>query len=88
MFGFIRLGALGFLVLSVVYLLAAFYMRMATRARLEREWDAGGQSGTRDAYVEEGMQAYYRSTRRKLLVGIYVVPFLIVVTMVYVTNFM
>ncbi len=88
MFGFLRVGALGFLLLSVVYLLAAFYMRMATRARLEREWDAGGQPGTRDAYVEEGMQVYYRSTRRKLLVGIYVVPFLIVVTMVYVTNFM
>lgn len=88
MFGFIRLGALAFLILSLVYLLAAFYMRMATRARLERDWDEQGQPGTRDAFVEDGMKVYYRSTRRKLLVGIYVVPFLIVVTMVYVTNFM
>ena len=44
--------------------------------------------GDRETYVSEGMKDYESSLRRKLILGVYIVPLLIVATIIYVTNFM
>lgn len=87
MFVLARIFFIGFIVLSVVYLSLSLYARALRRDRLEAEWDAAQGPGERDAFVAEGMADYQGSLRRKLLLGVYIVPFLLVCLIVYLTNY-
>ena len=63
MIGLVRAAVLGFLALSVVYVLVSIYSRSVRRERLEKSWDSDpareGQARTeRDAYIEAGMAEY------------------------------
>ena len=55
--------------------------------RLEQDWEAAGRPGNRDLYVREGLERQQLATRRKLLLGVYVVPILLVTAIVYLTNY-
>jgi len=85
--GFVRLVLFGLLGLSVIYLSLSVYSRSVRRERLEKEYDAAPVDGvTRDTYVEQGITAYNNGLRPKLLLLVYVVPILLVGTVVYITN--
>ncbi|WP_420861142.1 hypothetical protein [Algirhabdus cladophorae] len=83
-----RLYFFGFLVLIVIYICLSLYSRSARREKLEREWDEDIRDGDREAFVRAGLDDYDGSLRRKLILGVFVVPILAVVTLIYVTNFM
>lgn len=90
---FLRLIVFGFLALSVVYLAVSFYSRSVRREKLEGRADeriAEGrlEESARDAFIEDGMRDYEHSLRKKLILGVYVVPVIVVIILVYVTNFM
>ena len=91
MAGLARLIVFGFVGLTVFYLLISIYSRSLRREKLEKRWDAdppdGAGEAERDAYIEEGMRAYEHSLRRKLIVLVYVVPVIVVVVLIYLTNF-
>ncbi|MEL7093771.1 MAG: hypothetical protein AAFN94_18805, partial [Pseudomonadota bacterium] len=70
----LRLLIVTFVVLSVIYLALSLYSRAKARDRLEAEWDEGGVNMPREAYVREGLRDYDTSLRRKLILGVYVVP--------------
>jgi hypothetical protein len=72
--GWLRLLALSFVVLTVVYVLVSIYSRSVRRERLEETYDAGGVEGDRDAYIAAGMEAYRHGLRRKLIWLVYVIP--------------
>ena len=82
-----RLLIFGFLALSVVYICLSLYSRAVRRAKLETWWEEEGRPGERDAYIEEGLKEYDGSLRRKLILGVYVVPMVLIVLIVYLTNF-
>lgn len=88
--GFIKLVVFGFIGLSVIYLSVSLYSRSVRKERLEDEFDAdnpdGGAAGARDAFVSEGMQAYNASIRPKLIGLVYVVPTVVIGTIVYMIN--
>lgn len=88
--GLIRLIVLGFIGLSVVYFAISIFSRSIRRERLEKEWDAnppeGGDLAARDTYIEDGMTEYEGGFRKKLIVLVYVIPPLIVVGILYLTN--
>ncbi|MCA8867860.1 MAG: hypothetical protein KDA67_04360 [Rhodobacteraceae bacterium] len=84
----IRLFVIAFVVLSVIYVYLSIRQRWQARNELEAEFDAGGVEGDRDTYIEEGMREYQSSLRRKLILGVYVVPLLVVATLIYVMNYM
>lgn len=88
MIGAIRLFALAFVVLTVVYVFLSIRQRWRAKRELETEFDTGDVNGDRDTYIEEGMREYEGSLRRKLILGVYFVPLTIVAVMIYVTNFM
>lgn len=88
MIGAIRLFAMAFVLLTVVYVYLSIRQRWRTRRRLEEEFDQGGVEGDRDTYIKQGLRDYQGSLRRKLILGVYIVPLLIVTTLIYVTNFM
>jgi len=88
MIGAIRLFAIAFAILTLVYFWLSIRQRWRARNRLEEEFDRGDGDGDRDTYIRDGMREYEGSLRRKLILAVYIVPLLIVTTLIYVTNFM
>jgi hypothetical protein len=65
-------------VLTVIYIGLGTYMRWDRRKRLESEHASGaGGALTREDYVAKGMADYDRSWERKLLLGVFALPFLV-----------
>lgn len=86
--GLIRLVLFGFIILTVIYVVLSFTARRAERRRLEQEWELEGLPGDKESHVRAGLAAYDGSLRRKLILGVYVVPLVVVGTIVYVVNYM
>jgi len=88
--GFVRLVLFGFIAMSVVYLSISVYSRSVRREKLENAWAEENARSTdiaaRDAYVEAGIKAYNKSFRPKLIGLVYIVPTVIVMAIVYITN--
>lgn len=87
MFGFLRLAVIGLIVLTVIYVSLSLYSRSVRREKLEAEWDESGRDGDRDAFIEEGLREYDGSLRRKLILGVYIIPITLVAALIYFTNF-
>ncbi len=90
MIAFAQFIVFGVLVLTGVYFLVSIYSRSVERERLEKEWDAdhpdGGSEAGRDAYIEQGMDDYAHSLRRKLIWLVYIVPAVAVAALFYAMN--
>ena len=86
MFAMFRLVIIGFIALTIIYLCLSFYSRMVRRRKLAAEWEEARQ-GDRDTFIEQGLEEYDGSLRRKLIFGVYVVPTVLVALIVYLTNF-
>ena len=87
---FVRLIVFGLIGLTVLYWMIAIYSRSVRRERLEKEFEAQNPGNidqdARDTYVEAGMTAYNNSLRPKLIGLVYVVPTVVIFTMVYLMN--
>lgn len=87
MFALARLLGMGFVVLTIVYICLSFYSRAVRRGKLEAEWDENRGPGNRESFVETGLRDYDGSLRRKLILGVYVIPTVAVGLLIYFTNF-
>jgi hypothetical protein len=74
--------------LTIIYLILSVWSRSVRRERLEEEWDSKIRAGDRDAFIDDGLRDYDRSLRRKLILGVYVIPVLFVLGMIYVMNYL
>ncbi len=87
---FIKLVIFGFIGLSIIYLSVSLFARSVYKERLENEFDAehadGAEPGARDAFVSEGMIAYGKSVRPKLVGLVYIVPTVVVGAIIYTIN--
>ncbi|MBN2906584.1 MAG: hypothetical protein JXJ18_07745 [Rhodobacteraceae bacterium] len=88
MIALLRFAGVGFVVLSVIYLGVSLYSRAVRRGKLEREWDEEIRQGDREGFIREGLAEYDHSLRRKLILGVYVVPAIVIGTIIYVINYM
>ncbi|GAA6180402.1 hypothetical protein NBRC116594_18400 [Shimia sp. NS0008-38b] len=86
--GLVRLVVIGFIVLTVIYFCLSLYSRAVRRAKLKAQWDDEGMTGDQDAFVTHGLEEYDNSLRRKLILGVYIVPVCFVAILIYVINFM
>jgi hypothetical protein len=81
----------GFVVLSIAYVLVSIYERSLKRQSLEADFDTEMTNGaaveSREAFVASGLADYEGSLRRRLLVLIYIIPMIAVVVTAYVVNF-
>lgn len=82
-----RLIVIGGVFLTLIYVALSMYSRSVRRDRLRREWEDTGRPGEPDAFVEEGLRDYDVSLRRKLILGVYVIPVTVVSVIIYLTNF-
>ena len=87
MFALARLAVVGLVVLTIVYVCLSLYSRAKRRDKLEAQWDNEGMSGDRDAFIDQGLQDYDGSLRRKLIWGVYIIPVTIVIALIYFMNF-
>lgn len=84
---FIKLVVFGFVGLGIIYLSVSVYSRSVRREKLEDAYDENPVAGiTREDYVNQGVEAYNKSFRPKLIGLVFVVPPLIVATIVYLIN--
>lgn len=84
---FIKLIAIAFVGLTVVYLSLFAFFASLRRERLEKRYDADPPAGTtRDAFIADGMASYRRSLRPRLLLLVYIVPVAVWAGIVYVIN--
>ena len=84
----LRLLFILMIVLTIIYVGLSFYSRQVRRGKLEAHWDKKGLTGDRDAFIRRGLEKYDSSFRRKLILGVYIVPLGVIALLVYVTNFM
>ena len=85
----LRLMFMLLIVLTVVYVGVSIYSRRVRRAKLAARWDQKDiLTVDRDMFIERGLKKYDHSFRRKLILGIYIIPFTVIAMLVYVTNFM
>ena len=87
---FVRLVVFGFIALSIVYVLVSLYSRSVRREKLEKEWAErypdGGDPEARAAFLDDGMAAYHSSLRKRLILLIYILPPIVVGTIMYLVN--
>ncbi|MEP3346850.1 MAG: hypothetical protein ABJN34_09445 [Litoreibacter sp.] len=86
-FAVLRLSIIAFIVMLIVYFILSAWSRSVRRGKLSEEWNDGEHTGDRDAFIEQGLQEYDGSLRRKLILGVFVVPYLVIGVLVYVVNF-
>ncbi|MCP3968852.1 MAG: hypothetical protein GY717_00745 [Rhodobacteraceae bacterium] len=85
----VRLVVFGAIGLTVVYLAVAWFVRSTRRERLEKQWDAANPAGdaeARRAEVEKGVDEYRGGLVYRSLLLIYIVPAVLVVANIVVTN--
>ncbi|WP_170336626.1 hypothetical protein [Ruegeria arenilitoris] len=75
------------IILTVIYFGLSIYSRLVRRRKLIAHWERKGMTGDRDAFVARGLKKYDNSFRRKLLLGVYVVPLGAIALLIYITNF-
>ncbi|WP_116133085.1 hypothetical protein [Tropicimonas sp. IMCC34043] len=76
-----------FVAMTGVYIGLSIHSRRLRRDKLEREWDEEIRHGDRARFIDEGMEAYHHSLRRKLILGVYVIPFVLIGGIIYLTNY-
>lgn len=87
MFGLLQFLLVAFVLLSAVYVVVSIWSRRTRRAKLIAAWHEDGRPGTQEDYVDTGLEDYDSSFRRKLILLVYIVPALVVITILYLTNF-
>ncbi|MGJ8618501.1 MAG: hypothetical protein ACSHWS_16785 [Sulfitobacter sp.] len=87
MFALARLVVIGFVVLTVIYVCLSLYSRAVRRGKLRKKWQDGPQKVDRETFVQRGLEKYDGSIRRKLILGVYIVPVVLVTLIIYLTNF-
>ena len=91
MLGFLRLMLFWSVASAAINWLLLIYSRSLRREALEKEWDAAHpletDSAAREAFIAEGMVAYEHSLKRKLLIGVVVLPFLAIALLLYLVNY-
>ncbi len=75
--------------LTVIYIAVSIYSRLRRRRKLAQRWDSKDVlTVDRETFIRRGLERYDRSFRRKLILGVYIVPLTVIAIIVYVTNFM
>lgn len=91
MAGWVRLGFIIYVGLTIIYFLTSIYSRSVRREKLEKEWDSdptrqGLSPEERRAFIEAGLKAYDKGLKRKLLWLIYILPTIGFVAVIYFVN--
>lgn len=88
----LRLGVVVLVIEVLFYVMLTIYFRSLHREHLEEEWDAAhpgraGNTPERRAQVEAGMLQYRKSLRARLVALVLVLPFVVIMGIIYAVNY-
>ncbi len=83
----IRLLFFAFIALTIIYVSVSLYSRSMRKEKLGRQWDEDIRDGDRAAYIAAGLKEYDTSLRRRLILGVYIVPVAVVGLIIYLVNY-
>lgn len=89
--GWLRLAFVMYVALTIIYFFTSLYSRSVRREKLEKEWDAdpareGAPAAERSVFIEDGMKAYDKGLKKRLLWLIYVLPTVGFLVTIYFVN--
>lgn len=89
--GWLRLAFFMYVGLTVIYFVTGIYSRSVRREKLEKEWDTDPAKedvpvAERAAFIDNGMQAYDRGLKKRLLWLIYILPTIGFLATIYFIN--
>lgn len=87
MFGFLRLLVLLLVIQTIAYVGLSLYSRSVRREKLETRWAERALRMDKETFVQRGLKRYDNSFRRKLILGVYIVPWVLISVLIYVVNF-
>jgi len=87
MIALLRLMVPLLLVLTLIYIGLSLYSRHRRREKLITRWNGNRLTGDRETFIRRGLAKYDHSLRRKLILGVYVIPLGLIAIIVYYTNF-
>ena len=82
----IRNAVLLLIVLTITYAIVSYNLRQKHRDKLTDEYDTSGTSDDKNEFVAKGMMNYRRSYRPKLILGIFLLPILVLIVLLYLAH--
>lgn len=86
MIGIISKAVVIFLILSVIYAVLSVVSRIQARDRLRAEYDEAERAISKDDFVADGLDDHNKKTRRKLMLRVYIVPFIIALVLIWLAH--
>lgn len=83
----LRLFALLFVVLTLIYLVLSFLLRQTAQREARETWEVLDTRIDWETYLERQMKSYHRAMRRRLIFGVYILPTAFLAAIVYFVNF-
>ncbi|MGR3614497.1 MAG: hypothetical protein ACU0BB_00460 [Paracoccaceae bacterium] len=83
-----RLLIILFVIQTIAYAGLSLYSRAVRRGKLRAKWEEKGLTMEQEVFVERGLKRYDNSFRRKLILGVYIIPWVAIAALIYVVNFM
>lgn len=89
MFALFRLLLVLLVIQTIAYFALSLYSRSVRKGKLEAHWDKkDAMQGDKQTFIDRGLKRYDNSFRRKLILGVYIVPWVAIVVLIYIRNFM
>lgn len=91
MIGLLRNIVIVMLLLTLVYVILSAYARWKHRRLLSNEYetlsDVMKRAEARDEYIARGMKSYARSYRPKLFLGVFIIPSVIMIGLIWLAQY-
>lgn len=87
MVGWIRNIIIIFAILSAVYAVLTVTANVRQRQKLHSDYHGNPDIETKSDYVERGLREYNRSIKPKMILLVYLIPFIILVTLIWLAQY-
>ncbi|WP_424988586.1 hypothetical protein [Microbulbifer sp. S227A] len=87
MLGLLRLVLILLIVQTIAYFALSLYSRNVRRRKLRDRWAEKALPVDQETFVQRGLTRYDNSLRRKLILGVYILPWIAISVLIYVVNF-
>ena len=87
MIGLVRNLVIIIAVLTVIYWVLSYIGRRRAADKVRGDYSAGKTELTEDAFMDAGIARYQKSLRRKLIVGVYLIPLFFAGVLIYLAQY-
>lgn len=87
MVGWIRNIVIIFAILSAVYAVLTVTANIRQRQKLRADYHGNADVETKSDYIERGLREYNRSIKPKMLLSVYLIPFIVLVTLIWLAQY-